>query len=342
MSLVSPKIGLRSMVLFCRQMAQTYDAGIPLLNGLNLAAEATHDTRLRAVLERMRDGISRGDTLSAAVERERKYWPNLFIELVGAGEVGGRLKPIFYDLATYYEQRIEIRRKVIGAVIYPACLLTMLLLVATLIAAIGAMQAATGGAFDVDTLFKKFGLLLFVRLCILAGIGAVVVILARIGVWRWVTGAAKTFIWPFAGLSRKLASARFARALGLLLGAGLGARESVERAARTANNPFVTDNLMLALSRLDQGATLTEALTASPYLNPSVREMLYVGEQSGKLDAALDKAAEQLELEAMAEVYNKIRIGEVVVYLAVAACIGAFVINFYRNLYGGMLDELGI
>jgi len=341
-SLFSAAISMQSVAVFCRQMAQTYDAGIPVLNGLILATDATPDRKLRNVVNRMHHSIMGGSTLTQAAEQERKYWPNLFVELVSAGEMGGRLKDVLYHLAQYYDKRLEVRRKVLGSLVYPAIQLTVVWLVVSLLAAISRMQQSTGGQFRVDVLLSKYVQLQVAGLTVLIIVLAAVAILSRLGMWQWIWGAVKTFVWPFSRMGRALAVARFSQALGLLLGSGIDAKRATARAARTADNPYVTASLMEAMPRLERGSTLTEALSPCPYLDPKVREMLYVGEQSGTLDTSLAKAAEQIELEAMAAARVAMRIGEVAVLLLVALVVGFVVIRFYMNLYGGILRELNV
>jgi type IV pilus assembly protein PilC len=341
-SLFSPKVSLKSMVVFCRQMAHSYDAGIPILSGLKLSAEATHDRHLAAVVLRMHESISRGTNLYEAAQLEKKHWPSLFVELLGSGEVGGRLKQVLYNLADHYEQQIAVRRTVVGSMIYPGLQLSVLWLVASLLKSIARMQAATGGDFVVERLISEYIKLQITGVIVLLVGVAVAVILSRMGLWQWVWGAVKTFIWPFGGIARKAAASRFARALGLLVGSGIPAKQAVERAARTANNAYVSASLMESLPRLEAGMTLTEALSPSPYLGPQVIEMLHVGEQSGTLERSLVKASDQLDEQVKASIHAGVQIGKVVIFLIIAVIIGGFIISFYSNLYGGIYDELGM
>ena len=170
----------------------------------------------------------------------------------------------------------------------------------------------------------------------------VVVILSRLGRWQWIWGALKTFVWPFRKMGRALAMARFSQALGLLLGSGIGVKTATERAARTADNPYITASLIQALPRLDRGATLTEALSPCRYLDPRVRETLYVGEQSGTLPVSLAKVAEQLDLEAMAAAHVATRVFEITVILLVLLIGGWFVISFWTGYYNNLFEMLDI
>ena len=170
MSLFSSKISMNTMVVSCRQLAQTYDAGIPILKGIELATENTGDPKLRRVLLRMSHSIRTGATLGSAVDQERAHWPNLFVELVSAGEIGGQLKPILYELASYYEERVAIRRKVMTSLIYPALQVTVMALAISVLAAIKLMQKETDGQFDANLLMYKFGGLVLMEAVVLAGI----------------------------------------------------------------------------------------------------------------------------------------------------------------------------
>ncbi|MCD6288631.1 MAG: type II secretion system F family protein [Candidatus Hydrogenedentes bacterium] len=342
MALFSSKVSLKSMIVFCRQMAHSYDAGLPILSGLKLAADATHDRHLASVVSHMHESISRGSTLYEAAQLQQKHWPTLFVELLGSGETGGRLKEVLYNLADHYERQMAIRRKIVGAIIYPVLQLSVLWLVMSLLTAISRMQAATHMQFDVNKLMSEFIYIQMVGAAVAMICVGTAVILSRMGMWKWVWGAMKTFVWPFGGISRKVAAARFARSLGLLLGAGIPAKQAVERAARTTDNAYVSASLLESLPRLDRGLTLTESLAPSPYLNSQVLEMLQVGEQSGTLEKSMLKAADQLDEQAAASIYASIQIGKVVIFLVIACIIGAFVINFWSNYYGNMFKELNI
>jgi len=287
------------MAFFCRQMAYSYNAGIPLLNGLKLVAESTRDWRLRRVLRRMQADIRDGASLGEVVASEQNHWPNLFVRMVSGGEVSGRLDRVLFSLADYYEQCIAIRRAVMKRLLYPFCLLVAAGIIGTWQAAMIFMLRTTGNRMDFGVFIREFSRLEALQLGGMAVQALVVMLLWRFGVWQWIWMGVKTFVWPFSMITRKLTMARFNRALGLLLGSGLGAAHAVEHAAHAADNPYITKTLLKALPRLETGATFTEAIAPCPYMSEAERQMLHTGEVSGMLEKTLTKSAELLEQNAL-------------------------------------------
>ncbi len=335
----SSKLNLRTMMVFCRQLATSHGAGIPILRSLDIITNNTHNWRLRNVVSQMSDSIKGGSTLEQASREQSRYLPKFFIELVGAGEIGGRLAEIFENLADYYERMAALVRKIIGKLIYPICLLLFLFITICFMGALG--KASTDG-LDFNLLMQLFlqniaQLLLFIGVVLL-----VAVVLARLGLLGWVSGLITTFMWPLASITRKLAISRFARSLGLLIKSGVPITEAVHKAAATANNPYIERSLVRCIPDIQAGESLSIALSPCRYLSDMAREMIHTGEESGKLDQHLQKVADIHEAEAMQAANNLVVVLYVLVILAVAIRVAFFVIGFWVNFYGTMLDDLGV
>jgi type IV pilus assembly protein PilC len=328
------------MMVFCRQLATSHGAGIPILRSLDIIANQTHNWRLRNVVSQMSDSIKGGSTLEQAAREQSRYLPKFFIELVGAGEIGGRLVEIFESLADYYERMSELVRKVIGKLIYPICLLLFLFITICFMGALG--KASSEQGLDFNLLMQVFlqniaRLLLFIGVVLL-----VVIVLARMGLLGWVSGLITTFMWPLAAITRKLAISRFARSLGLLIKSGVPITEAVHKAAATANNPYIERSLLRCIPDIQAGESLSIALSPCRYLSDMAREMIHTGEESGKLDQHLQKVADIHEAEAMQAANNLTVVLYVLAILGVAIRIAFFVIGFWMNYYGKMLDDLGV
>jgi len=123
MGLFSTKLSLKTLAPLCRQLAASYEAGIPITQTLALVGSTSVNKQARFVLSSMEQAILKGATLSTAVRAQRRYLPELFIELVSVGETGGRLDVVFRDLTAYYEDRLALRRVIISKLTYPAFLL---------------------------------------------------------------------------------------------------------------------------------------------------------------------------------------------------------------------------
>jgi len=336
----SSKLNLRTMMVFCRQLATSHGAGIPILRSLEIIMNQTHNSRLRNVVSRMSDSIRTGSTLEQAAREQARYLPKFFIELVGAGEVGGRLVEIFESLADYYERMSGLVRKIIGKLIYPICLLCFLAITMCFMAALGKATTEQGLEFN---LLMQFFLQNIANLLLSIGVVLVVVIvLARMGLLGWVSGLITTFMWPLASITRKLAISRFARSLGLLIKSGVPITEALHKAAATANNPYVERSLLRCIPDIQAGESLSVALSSCRYLSDMAREMIHTGEESGKLDQHLQKVADIHEAEAMQAANNLVVVLYVLAILGVAIRIAFFVIGFWMNFYGAMFDDLGV
>ena len=224
MSVFSGKIEACKMAFFCREMVYSYDSGIPLLNGLKLVAGSTHNRRLRRALRRMQTEIRDGASLSEAVVSQQRYWPALFIHMLRAGEAAGQIKRVLYELADHFDQYVAFRRAFMKQLLYPLCLLVAASIIGIWQAAMISMLRTTDGEMNFRVFAETFARLSVLQIAGIVIPLAVMLLLWRLGVWQWIWMHVKTFVWPFSMMTRKLAMARFNRALGLLLGSGLGRR----------------------------------------------------------------------------------------------------------------------
>ena len=326
MSLFSGRIKTRKIAFFCREMAYSYDAGIPLLKGLELIAESTHNRRLRRVLRHVQAEIRNGASLSEAVAAQQQYWPDLFIHTLRAGEAAGRIKRVLYQLADHYEQCMSFRRALMKELLYPICLLVAAIIIGIWQAAMISMLGTTGGKMNFRVFAEAFARMSIPQIAGMVMPIAVLLLLWRLGVWQWIWMQVKTFVWPLSIMTRKLAIVRFNRALGLLLDSGLGAAHAIEYAAHSADNPHIAKRLLESLPRLELGATLTEAIAPCPYVSETECQMLHIGEVSGTLGKSLTKSAELIELETCYTLKMAIRMAGLVFFFLVV-CI----------LFGGLI-----
>ena len=342
MGLMSSQITTKTLVPLCRQLSTSFNAGIPIIRALDLVADNTRDRRACTVLREMSDQIQEGATLGQAARTHAKYLPPFFIELIASGEVGGRLDAMLADLADYYEDRLDIRRKAVAAAIYPTLQILFAWFLGTW--ALGWIKGFSFGMepFDLGNYFAAYLRFQGIALTVFALLFAACVVLARLGILKWISGWFSTFIWPLATVTRWFALARFFRSLSLLIASGLPITECIKRAAGVVGNPYIERDLLQAVPLVKEGTSLVGAFAGSRFLTPTAREMLAVGEQSGELDTALQKVSQYHLAQATHSVQVATRIGAVLVGLVVAAIIGYVLITFWSNYYGKMLDSLGV
>lgn len=348
MGLFSSQIPAKKMVPLCRQLATSYDAGIPIVRSLEIIGEQQQDRKIRGIFHQMSDAVKAGDTLEQATRKQDKYFPSFFIELIASGEIGGRLDVMLRDLADYYEDRLERQRRVMRMMTLPVIELIAAWFFGTfalrLVGRLTGQLSGKGGgrSFDFAAFFTDYAWFQAKAAGIFAVVFVIIVILSRAGIFGWISGLFTTHIFPMSAVTKRFALARFFRSLSLLLSAGVYVPAAIERSAAVTANPYIEKDLLKTIPPVKEGKSLVEAFRNTRYLTPTAREMLLIGEESGKLDEALRKVADYHFEEANQAVDIASKILGVLIVLAVALTIGYIIITFYMNFYGGMMNELGI
>lgn len=292
---------------------------------------------------RMEALIGRGASLAEACRAERRVFPELFVEALAGGESGGRLDALLRDLAGHYEETHRMKRAVISSLIYPVTQLVCAWFLGTfalgIIKAIGNFQNSAG-RFSMQEYLAHYVRFQITAVLIFVAVIAVLIGLGRSGWFRGPVSLVKNSLWPLSAVSQKFAMARFYRGMALLIQSGLDIKRCIERSAAMTMNPAMEKDLLGAVPVVSRGGTLVEAFSHSRYMTRMGREMLAVGEHSGDLDAALQKAAEYSFGEAQAAVKSAAKVLQVVITLCVGGVVAYFVISFYSNLYGSALNGL--
>ena len=345
MGLFSSQIATKKMVPLCRQLATEYEAGIPIINSLDRLAKSQKHGATRDLMTRVGDDIRRGSTLGEAIRAESKYLPPFLVELLAGGEAGGRLDVMLRDVADYFEDRLAMQRQVMLSVAYPCIqLVAAWFLVTFSYGLIGRVMSSEsrGGISLISDFLKDYAVFQGKALVVAAVLFACSVLLSRAGLLKWVRGAVTTHVWPLSLVTRRFALARFFRSMSLLIASGMRIDHCIEHGAAITGNPYIQKDLLKAVPRVRDGQSLVEAFSESKQLTGTAREMLAVGEQTGKLDTQLRKVSEYHLQEARQAVSIASKVFSVAVAIGVAGTIGFFIIMFYMRLYGGIYEELGI
>ncbi len=345
MGLFSPQISTQALMPLCRNLATAHDAGIPIVTTLDLLAGQEQNRRLRHILETMSADIRRGSTFGEAARRHARYLPWFFIELVEAGEVGGKLETMLSDLAQYFEDRMEMRRLLISAFTGPAIRLVAAWFLGTfalrLLPQIRELAAGRGDQrFDLPGYVRDYWVFQGRAMLLAVTVLAFCVLLSRLGVFGWVSGIVTTHVWPFAGVTRRFALARFFRSMSLLFTCGLNTEECIRRSAVVTGSPYIERDLLRALPRVRAGDALPDAFGGSRYLTHLAREMLRVGDTSGRLAESMQKVAQYHLAEATQSVRIMTHVVTVAIIFGVAVLIGYIVVTFFGTLYANVLEGL--
>ncbi|MCK5861848.1 MAG: type II secretion system F family protein [Candidatus Hydrogenedentes bacterium] len=341
MGILSSKLSSKEMALLCRELATTYGAGIPLLKTLYLASQHSGSTKIRHMLTRIGDAIQDGATFDAAVRKEDSLLPDMFIEVIHAGEIGGRLDELLLDLAAYYEGVWKMWRSVLGAMVYPLLQLNAAWFLGTFsLGLVKKFSALPTERFVMREYVSNYFIFQFKAVFVFLLIVAVLIALGRAGLLQMPWAMFKNAVWPIRYISNKFAMARFFRTLALLVGSGLNIRRCIERSAAVTMNPFIEQDLLKAIPIIINGGTLVEAFSGCSYISRVGHEMIAVGEKSGRLDETLKKVAEYYYNDAQAAVNMATKLLVVATVLFVGVIIGMIVISFYSNLYGSLLNKI--
>jgi type IV pilus assembly protein PilC len=337
-------VSAKELAIFTRQFSVMIDAGLPLVQCLEILAGQQENKTFQKVLAATRASVEGGATLSAAMRAHPKVFDALYVNMVEAGETGGILDTILQRLSTYIEKNVKLKRAVQSASIYPIGVMTIaggvvtLLLwkvvpiFATLFAGLGVdLPLPTKVVIALSNFIGSiFGFLIVVGIA-----GSVV----GLKVWYGTEQgrfAIDTIILklPIIGiLMRKIAVARFTRTLGTLIASGVPILEGLEITAKTAGNAVVERALMKVRKSLEEGKSLTEPLKDSDVFPGMVTQMISVGEQTGAMDAMLQKIADFYEEEVDAAVKDLLTALEPIMIVFLGVVVGGVVISMYMPLF---------
>jgi len=340
MGVLSSQLSTRELVPLCRQMATSYDAGIPITRSFDMLSRTAKSRQVRTVLESMRDDITSGSTLRDAAINQKERLPPFMIHVLAAGESGGRLDVLLKDLATYYEDRLAMERQILGAMVYPAIQLAAAWFLGTFaLGLIGQISFDARSTFNIWDYIQSYLQFQFYSMLVLGLVILICIGLARAGVFKWIAGWVTNYVWPLRPVTRKFALARFFRSMSLLIGTGMDIRHCIQNSAAMMTNPYIEHDLLQAVPHINNGATLVEAFAGSKSLTPTAREMLAVGEESGNLDGSLRKVADLHMEEANLAVQVALRLMGIAILLAMGVLVGYIVISFYAK-YLGILSSI--
>ncbi|MET0851854.1 MAG: type II secretion system F family protein [Candidatus Rokuibacteriota bacterium] len=333
----------REMAIFTRQFSTMIDAGLPLVQCLNILAEQSDSKTLRGVTANVARSVESGSTLADALKRHPKVFNDLFVNLVAVGEAGGILDVVLQRLSVYIEKAAALKRKIKAAMVYPATIIGVAFLVVLFMLTFVIPEFAT--------MFKNLGADLplptqiVLWLSDFAQTKFVYIILGVIGLVFAVRQYYKTeqgkstidamlLMTPvFGTLIRKVAVARFTRTLGTLVSSGVPILEGLRITAKTAGNKTVEKAVLQCRAAVTAGRTLADPLRASSVFPPMVTQMINVGEQTGALDAMLSKIADFYDDEVDTAVTALTALLEPLMIVFLGIIIGGMVVAMYLPIF---------
>jgi type IV pilus assembly protein PilC len=345
--LALPKFGggvpAKDLAIFTRQFSVMIDAGLPLVQCLEILGGQQENKTFAKVLQQTRMDVEGGSSLADAMRKHPKGFDDLYTNMIAAGEAGGILDTILKRLATYIEKSVKLKAQVKGAMVYPVAVITIAGIVITVILwkvipTFAAMFAGLNAELPLPTRFVIALSNWLVRLLPFLVVGGVLLTVAfkryyaTHGGRRMVDGIVLKL--PILGpLMRKIAVARFCRTLSTLISSGVPILDGLEITARTAGNAIVEDAIMAVRKGVESGLTVAQPLKETGVFPPMVIQMIGVGEQTGALDAMLSKIADFYEEEVDQAVANLLTLMEPVMILFLGVTVGGIIVAMYLPLF---------
>jgi type IV pilus assembly protein PilC len=348
-----PKIGGRKKVkakelsIFTRQFSVMIDAGLPLVQCLEILAQQQENKYFQQILLQVRQDVEEGSTLSAAMARHPRVFDQLYANMVEAGETGGILDLILQRLSTFIEKIVKLKRDVISALIYPVAVIVLAIVAVAVIMVVVIPQFQN---IFLGLLGPGEQLPLPTRIVVgisnfLAGWGGLAILVAIIGAvvgirfYYKTQGGRKVIdrillkLPVFGKILQKIAVARFSRTLSTLLSSGVPILQSLDITARTAGNIVIEEAIISVRTGVERGENFVDPLKATEVFPNMVAQMIGIGEQTGALDAMLGKIADFYEQEVDAAIANLLTLMEPILIGFLGVTIGSIVIAMYLPLF---------
>ncbi len=338
-----PKVTTKDLVVFTRQFATMIDAGLPLVQCLDILGKQQDNKTFKKILVTVKEDVESGSTFADALKKHPKAFDELFVNLVAAGEVGGILDTILNRLAAYIEKAMKLKKQVKSAMTYPTTIVGIAFVVIAVILvfvipAFEKMFADFGGALPVPTQIV-INISNFIQKYILVIIGAIIFsVVAFKRIYSTEKGRAKIDDWAlklpiFGILIRKVAVAKFTRTLGTMISSGVPILDGLDIVSKTAGNKTVEKAINKVKQSISEGKTIAEPLEKSGVFPSMVCQMIAVGEQSGSIDTMLNKIADFYDDEVDDAVANLTAMMEPLLMLFLGTTVGGLVVAMYLPIF---------
>ncbi|HUK51801.1 MAG TPA: type II secretion system F family protein [Candidatus Binatia bacterium] len=337
-------VSTKELAIFTRQFSVMIDAGLPLVQCLEILAGQQENKTFEKILTGVRAAVEGGSTLSAAMRTYTKVFNPLYVNMVEAGETGGILDTILQRLASYIEKNVKLKRAVQSALIYPVAVIgiaasVIILLLWKVVPIFATLFAGLGVELPLPTriviglshfIGSVYGLLILI---LFAGTAVGLKFWYQTTTGRYVLDSILLKLPLIGILLRKIAVAQFTRTLGTLISSGVPILEGLDITARTSGNAVVEQAILKTRKAVEAGRTLVDPLKETEVFPSMVTQMIGVGEQTGAMDAMLQKIADFYEDEVDAAVKDLLTALEPLMIVVLGGVVGGVVISMYMPLF---------
>jgi len=344
------KVNQRSIAIFTRQLATMIDAGLPLVQSLEILSSQQENKAFKNIIREIREDVEGGSTFAGALKKHPVTFNELYTNLVVAGEEGGILDNILTRLATYIEKSEALKKKVKSALIYPATIvgvavIVVMILMIFVIPVFETMFKSAGQTLPLPTLIV-LTISKMIKKYVVIFIPAMIFLIYLLRKYyqtqngRAVIDSLLLKLPVFGSLFKKIAVARFSRTLGTLVSSGVPILDGLTIVSRTAGNRTVEIAILNARASIREGETIADPLGRSGIFPPMVIQMISVGESTGALDSMLSKIADFYEEEVDIAVANLTSLLEPFLMIFLGIVIGGVVISMYLPIFN-MASAIG-
>jgi type IV pilus assembly protein PilC len=333
----------KDVAIFARQFSTMINAGLSLTKCLSILGGQTENTYLRDIIAQIGKDVEAGQSLSDSLAKHPKVFPPIFVNMVRAGETGGVLDEVLLRVADHFEQELSLKAKIKSAMTYPIAMggLVLIVLAAMMVFVVptfekmfsdlgGELPLMTQALVDISHFVASIG-----------GVILVIFIAGAIAAFKWWSKGPGQMIWDgaklrmpiFGSLVRKISLAKFTRTLGTLVSAGVPILSALDIVADTAGNEVVSVAVKRTRAAIKEGETIAKPLSESKVFPAMLVQMIAVGEETGALDAMLNKIADFYEEEVSTAVDGLTSLIEPLMMATLGVVVGAMVIALYLPMF---------
>lgn len=341
---LKPGITVKDLVIFTRQFATMIDAGLPLVQCLEILGDQNENPTFKGVIREVKSDVEQGSTFADALRKHKKPFDELYVNLVQAGEIGGILDTILNRLSAYLEKADALARKVKGAMVYPASVLFVAIIVVVLMLVKiipvfekmfadfgGTLPAPTQVVIDISHWLQEWLVFFIAGICIIGF--AYGQARQRSRRFRRFTDGLYLKSPVFGSLLRKVAVARFSRTLGTMIASGVPILDGLDIVSRTAGNMVIEEALNDVKAAISEGKTIAEPLMESGVFPGMVVQMIAVGEETGAMEQMLSKIADFYDDEVDAAVDALTAMLEPAMMVVLGGTVGGLLVAMYLPIF---------
>ena len=343
------KVTKRDLSVFCRQFTSILNAGVTVVEALNMLADQTQNKTLVKTLRKTSESVQQGETLAASMAKHPKVFPEMFVNMVEAGEVSGSLEEAVSRMGTQFEKSAKLAGIIKKAMIYPIAVIAVALIVlivmstavvpkfAEMFASMGSeLPGSTKAVMALaDFLINKWWLLIIIVISVIVGLR----MFGKTDKGKEVFGTIAIKIPIIGSVNVKTQSASFARTMSTLVSSGMGISQSLEICAKAMKNILYKNALIKAKQEVEQGVNLSVPIRRAKVYPTLVPNMIAIGEETGNIETMLDKVAEYYEEEAELATQSMSELMQPIIIVVLGGLVGWMVLAMYQpmiTMYGDM------